>query len=351
MSRHDAVDWQQFLAPSNRDFANSPFASAHAGNCVLITGAGGSIGSVLVSALSRSGARLILLDSSENNLFEIHSRFRHEAILGSVDDAGLMDSIVNRYRPDLIYHTAAFKQVPLLEANPIAAVRNNVLGTYALAQSAIRGGVPKLILISTDKAVNPRSILGASKRIAELIVVSLSTPACRMNAIRLCNVIGSSGSVVPIFRRQIACGQPVTVTDPQAARWFLTERQTVESILACGACSENGKILLPEVGEPVLIAALAAFLRGTANVPIVFTGLRPGDKISEEMMFTNECRRRSIDGPLHVVETHMLSRARLQSILEELMLRTSLRDGDGLMRALISAVPEYVPSAAAAVGS
>ena len=192
----------------------------------------------------------------------------------------------------MIYHAAAWKQVALLEANPFAAVKNNGIGTHTLAQAAIRGGVPQLVLVSTDKAVNPRSIMGASKRIAELVVTSFSSAACRMNAIRLCNVIGSSGSVVPIFLRQIEQRQPVTVTDPEVSRWFLTIRQTVEAILACGASEQEGKILLPPVGPPVRIADLAQFLIRAAGDgwpgEMVYIGLRPGEKLTEELIFENE---------------------------------------------------------------
>jgi FlaA1/EpsC-like NDP-sugar epimerase len=307
----------------------------------------------LVQALADAGAaRLLLLDSAENNLFEVHGRLKSEfasvpcePLLGSVNDAALLDATIRRFRPEIIYHAAAWKQVPLLEENPFAAVHNNVLGTYALTRAAIRGGVPKLVLISSDKAVNPRSMLGVSKRIAELIVVSLSTLACRMNAIRLCNVIGSSGSVLPLFERKIAEGKPVTVTDPQATRWFLTARQAVEAILACGVGAPHGRILVPEVGEPVRIAELAEFLINAraANVPMEFTSLRPGDKLHEEMIFASE-RSLGRVGPLEVVETQRLTQPQLSAVMDELALRLSLRDLDGLLRALISAVPEYIPS-------
>ena len=195
-----------------------------------MTGAGGYIGSALAKAIATaSPARLVLLDSSENNLFGIHRHLEeahadipHEAILGSVTDANLLNGIFSRFRPRIVYHAAALKHVPLLELNPFAAVRNNAIGTYTLAQAAIQHGVSSLVLVSTDKAVNPHSIMGASKRIAELTVASLSGPQCRMNAVRLGNVVGSTGSVVPIFLEQISKGGPVTVTDPEASRHFMT---------------------------------------------------------------------------------------------------------------------------------
>src|SRR3984885_5457493 len=177
------------------------------GQSVLVTGAGGYIGSALVKAIAAAGpGRIVLLDSSEQNLFQIRQQMESpcEPVLGSVNDVHLLDDIFTRFQPEVIYHAAAFKHVPLLEHNPIAAVRSNAIGTYTLAQAALRHGTAKLILISTDKAVNPHSVMGVSKRLAELAVVALSGHTTRMNAIRLVNVIGSPGSVIPIFLAQIA---------------------------------------------------------------------------------------------------------------------------------------------------
>lgn len=353
MSQWGEVGWHRFVPQHHDENVRLPFASAHAGRCVLVTGAGGSIGSALVKALAGAGVeRLVLLDSSELSLFglqtDLASTFRNvsfEAILGSIDDDALLDSLFSRHRVDLVYHAAAWKQVPLLESNPFAAVRNNGLGTYTLAQAAIRAGVPRLVLISTDKAVNPRSIMGVSKRIAELALMSLSGAACRMNAIRLCNVIGSSGSVVPIFLRQIAQREPVTVTDPQASRWFLTIREAVEAILACGASPQHGRILLPPVGEPVRIADLARFLIHSAGDggQVAYIGLRPGDKLTEELVFESE-RKVGMEGCLTVVETPRLSAGELGTFMDELAVRIVRRDTPGLLRAIHSAIPEYLPS-------
>src|ERR1700733_2794002 len=216
------------------------------GQSVLVTGAGGYIGSALVKAIAAAGpGRIVLLDSSEQNLFQIRQQMESpcEPVLGSVNDVHLRDDIFTRFQPEVIYHAAAFKHVPLLERNPVAAVRNNAIGTFTLAQAARRHGTRRLILISTDKAVNPHSVMGVSKRIAELAVVTLN-----MNAIRLGNVIGSSGSVVPIFLRQIAEGGPVTVTHPEATRWFMSLNEAVSAILAGGTAEVEGRIFLPELG-------------------------------------------------------------------------------------------------------
>jgi len=332
-----------FLPTQADDTVSIPFPSAHAGQSVLVTGAGGYIGSALVKAIAAAGpSRIVLLDSAEHNLFQIRqhleSAFGHvlcEPVLGSVDAVNLLDDIFTRFRPEIIYHAAAFKHVPLLERNPIAAVRNNAIGTYTLAQAALRHGTPKLILISTDKAVNPHSVMGVSKRLAELAVVSLSSGASRMNAIRLVNVIGSPGSVVPIFLRQIGERRPVTVTHPEAARWFMSLTEAVHAVLACGTAKIEGgeiegRISVPELGEQTRIADLAALLIGTAEVPIVFTGCRPGDKMTEELVSKSDTCR--------------LQPAELEEIIERLSDCIYSHDIPALIRTLCAVVPEYVPS-------
>jgi FlaA1/EpsC-like NDP-sugar epimerase len=276
---------------------------------------------------------------------------RHEAFLGTVDDAALLDDIFSRFHPEIVYHAAAFKHVPLLEHNPIAAVQNNAIGTWVLAQAAIRGGASTLVLISTDKAVNPHSVLGVSKRIAELAVVALSSAQCRMSAIRLVNVIGSGGSVVPIFLKQIAEGGPVTVTHPEASRWFLSLDETVEAVLACGKAACDGRILLPKVGEPKRIAELAESLVRAAGkkIQIQFTGLRPGDKLTEELTYPTEVKEGFVEGGLEVVKTRRLGRADLEDVVEQLAGSIARRDCSGLIRTLSSVVPEYAVSRAAGV--
>jgi len=324
-------------------------ADPHRSRCVLITGAAGSIGSALARSLAAAGARLLLLDFSEIGLFELQQQLTgdFEIVLGSVDDPVVLDSLFQRHPVDIVYHAAAWKQVPLLETNPFAALRNNAFATHVLAQAALRASVSKLVLVSTDKAVNPRSILGASKRIAELLVTALSSAACRMNAIRLCNVIGSSGSVVPIFQRQIAQHQALTVTGPEARRWFLPMQNAVDSIRVCGASAQSGKIFLPPVGEPVRIADLARdLIQAVGNGwrgGIQYIGLRPGDKLAEELRYTSECQV-GMEGSLTVLETPGPNPADLSAFLDDLRFQIERLDLRGTLRVIQSVIPEYEPS-------
>jgi len=333
------------------DLAASVFSSAHAGLSVLVTGAGGYIGSALVKAIAAAGpSRIVLLDSAEHNLFQIRqqleSDFGHvlcEPVLGSVNDVHLLDDIFTRFQPEVVYHAAAFKHVPLLEHNPIATIRNNAIGTYTLAQAALRHRTPKLILISTDKAVNPHSVMGVSKRLAELTVVALSSATSQMNAIRLGNVIGSTGSVVPIFLKQIAERRPVTVTHPDATRWFMSLTEAVDAILASGMAELEGRILVPELGEPTRITDLAKLLIGEAEIPIIFTGCRAGDKLTEELVSKNETIEGTI-GPLQVIRTCRLPASEVDQIMKRLCDCIHSHDVHGLVRMLCMVVPEYVPS-------
>ena len=311
----------------------------------------------MAKAIARSQpARIVLLDSSEQNLFEIDSALSsgcsavpHAAVLGSVADQKLLDHLLDRFRPDIIYHAAAFKHVPLLESNPFAAVANNSLGTYVLALAASRHAVPSFVLISTDKAVHPASVLGASKRAAELATVALSGAECRMNVLRLVNVIGSPGSVVPLFRKQIRAGGPVTVTHPEAARWFLSLEETVQAILAAASATlrgTEGRILIPDPGEPVRIAELAGALMEAEGqiAPIEFTGLRPGDKLTEDLTGVHETRGACVEGSLRVVATRRIDPDTLRHNMEAISRSLAALDREGLMESMRALVPEYTPS-------
>jgi FlaA1/EpsC-like NDP-sugar epimerase len=331
--------------------------TANIGKTVLVTGAGGCIGSALTEALACDGARqLILLDHSEQNLYEINRRLNasgragYTAILGDILDAPLLEEIFERYRPDTIYHAAALKHVPLMESNPLAAVRNNALGTWELAKAAERFGVERVLMISTDKAVNPRSVMGASKRVAELALMRRSHAKTRMNAVRLGNVLGSQGSVTPLFQKQIAQGGPVTVTHPEARRYFLTMVETVELILAAISLDDSGCIFLPKMSAPVKILDLAkrmiqeAGLQAPRDVAIAFTGLRPGDKLEEELVSAPETLAPTSDKRLQRVQAALVPVKTLDASMVRISASVTERNLAGLLDELGELVPEYQPS-------
>mgnify|MGYP005853304065 CR=1 FL=1 len=272
-----------------------------AGKTVLVTGAGGSIGSELTRQIARfAPARLVLFELAEYNLYaieqELSQRFPALALvplIGDVKDLAALRAACARWRPHAVFHAAAYKHVPLMEddANAWGCVRNNVLGTYHAALAAAEAGAERFVLISTDKAVHPTSVMGASKRAAERVVATLATrhPGTRFMAVRFGNVLGSSGSVVPKFKQQIEAGGPVTVTHPDVIRYFMTIPEAVQLVLQAGAIGESGQVLVLDMGEPVKIVELARQLirlagRRDDEIAIEFTGLRPGEKLYEELL-------------------------------------------------------------------
>ena len=352
MSPATTSAWSRFLTEPRE--VPKDFPAIHSGETVLITGAGGYIGSALSRAIAQGSPRhVVLLDSCEQNLFEIGvsleavgGRAAHVAVLGSAGNQKLVENLLARFSPDIIYHAAAFKHVPLLEGNPFAAIENNSIETYSLIQTARRCRVPNLVVISTDKAVNPASILGASKRIAELAAVSLSDAECRMNAIRLVNVIGSPGSVTRIFEQQIKTGGDLTVTHADATRWFLPLHETVNAILAAGKATRlgaEGRIFVPEAGHPVKIVDLARALLDAADrkVPIAFTGLRPGDKLSEELASSDEVEEGCVEGLLRVIQTRRMDPETLRKRMQSLSGAVADFNLDRLMEGLNALVPDY----------
>jgi FlaA1/EpsC-like NDP-sugar epimerase len=274
-------------------------ASYLSGKTVLVTGAGGSIGSELCRQIARVGAgRLILVDNSEAALFHIERELVDERdfspavpILGDVKDAAKMREVFERYEPTVVFHAAAYKHVPLLEANPVEAVRNNVLATRTLAEVAAAGGAKRFVYVSTDKAANPKNVLGQSKAVGEWIVESFGQRAdldMRFVAVRFGNVLASSGSVIPTFRRQIERGGPVTVTHPEMTRYFMTIPEAVSLIVQAGAFGNGGQVFVLDMGEPVSILDLAKNMirlsgKDESEIEIRFVGTRAGEKLHEQL--------------------------------------------------------------------
>jgi FlaA1/EpsC-like NDP-sugar epimerase len=325
---------------------------------ILVTGAGGSIGTALAKMLIESHLHeLILLDHSVHNLSRIQAELsampeyaNFIPIIVDVCDSARIAEVIERYQPDIILHSAALKHVPLMETDPLGAIRVNALGTFTLASAAVEYETPKLVMISTDKAVNPQSVMGASKRIAELVLTRLNSSLTQMKAIRLGNVWGSEGSVVPLFQEQISRGGPVTVTDPDATRYFLAMNQAVELVLAMASLDDEGSIFLPVMEKAVRILDVArrlveeVGLRLDIDIPTVITGLRPGDKMTEELVSENESLESTRDPRLHRVRNSRSLPDAFDALISELTDSVSNRDTVPVLEILSSLVPEYHPS-------
>ena len=330
---------------------------------ILITGAGGWIGSALARALGSGPhgvrpASLVLLDASEGNLYAIDAALGatpHTAILGSVTDARLLNEIFTAHRPQIVFHAAACKHVPLLESNPFAALAVNALGTHLLAEAAEQSGVETFVLLSTDKAADPCGIMGASKRIAELAVLArVSHTAMQAKIARLVNVLGSPGSVLPLFAQQIASGGPVTVTHAQAERYFITLEETVALLLSIADPAVPRGLYVPRVADPVNILDLArqCLARHASAAEIVFTGLRPGEKLTESLLAAHE--HYDNEAEAHATNTASASTRRVQTpipalghiatILSKLQEAVANRDLPAALACVRLLVPEYKPA-------
>ena len=346
--------WESFLhrPPLFLDLARvEPWL---AGKRVFITGAGGWIGSALTHAVTKfKPERIVLLEAAERSLYELELSLRClpvpiSYVLGSVSDPVLLAETFRSFRPELVYHAAAFKHVPMMEQNPFAAIENNAIGTSFLTQAALDHGTEQLILVSTDKAVEPVSMMGASKRLAELILLARIGAGTRMKSIRLGNVFGSAGSIVPLFRQQIQSGGPVTVTDPDVRRYFVTREDAVTLLLIAASMENSQGILVPELGEPVLVRAVAEFLiaeASTGSEPgIIFTQLRPGDKMCEALLSGRESYTAPPDSPLRAIASPALPAQALDEILQQLQQAYRERSLQRLLAAVMRALPEYQPS-------
>lgn len=331
---------------------------AISGKNILLTGAGGSIGSALAKAIIKLNPKLlILVDHSERSLYQVDAGLKsildcglHLPVLGDVCERTLLVEIFERYRPDTIIHAAAFKHVPLTERNPISAVRNNALGTNILAETARTHGVQELMMVSTDKAVNPASLMGASKRIAELALLRWTHSRSRMRSLRLGNVQGSEGSVVPAFERQIASGGPVIVTHPEVDRYFVSISEAVELILLTAGPPGPGGVFIPDLGKPIKILDLAhqlirkAGLTPGKEISVVFSGLRSGDKMTEEFVSGHESVEPDEGARLHRVTTPEIPPDRFDALLRNLSESVERRDLPATLGLVRLLVPEYQPS-------
>ncbi len=321
---------------------------------VLVTGGGGSIGSELCRQIMRFDPRkLVVFDFYENNAYDLLQRLRVqfrekservEIRIGNIQDMDRLSAVFREFKPDVIFHAAAYKHVPLMEECPELAIANNVFGTYNAAQCALDFGARRFVLVSTDKAVNPTNVMGASKRMAELIVQSMNGKGTEFVAVRFGNVLGSNGSVVPIFRRQIEMGGPITVTHPDIIRYFMTIPEAAQLVLEAGAMAKGGETFVLDMGEPIKILDLANAMIDiagmTGEVEIVFTGLRPGEKLYEELLISGEGAQKTENAKIYIGKADAISEQQRRVLLTALQ-RCLARKED--VRKLIKRIlPEYV---------
>jgi FlaA1/EpsC-like NDP-sugar epimerase len=326
---------------------------------VLVTGAGGSIGAELCRQIAAfAPSLLLLLEQNEYALYAIEQEFAKtypsvpiRALIGDIKSPLRVQQVLQQYRPSVIFHAAAYKHVPLMEeSNAWEAVQNNVLGTYVLAQAAIAQGIARLVLISSDKAVNPVNVMGASKRLAEMVCQSLQAGSVtRFAMVRFGNVLGSTGSVVPKFREQIATGGPLTVTHPDVIRYFMSVSEAAQLVIQAGSMGLGGEIFAMDMGEPVKITDLARDmirLSGFAEeeIKIVYTGLRPGEKLYEEVLADDEHTLPTPHPKLRIARARQVDRIWLEQLLAWLQSPRPLEDGE-VKRDLKRWVPEYSASA------
>ena len=324
------------------------------GKTVLVTGGGGSIGSELCRQIAaHNPQKLIILDIYENNAYDIQQELVRKypkldliVLIASVRNKNRMNQIFETYRPDIVYHAAAHKHVPLMEDSPNEAVKNNVMGTYRTALAADKYGTEKFVLISTDKAVNPTNVMGASKRICEMIIQMMNQKSkTNFVAVRFGNVLGSNGSVIPLFKKQIAEGGPVTVTDPNIIRYFMTIPEAVSLVLQAGAYAKGGEIFVLNMGEPVKILDLAvnliklSGLRPGTDIEIKFTGLRPGEKMYEELLMDEEGLKKTANRMIFIGKPIEFNSQEFEDQLEQLIADARAESGD-----IRNRIKEIVPT-------
>lgn len=331
------------------------------GKCVMVTGAGGSIGSELVRQIFNTHPKtLVLFDIYENSTYDIQMeltrRIREEKIkdinlvtlIGSTYNETRVEQILKKYRPDYIYHAAAYKHVPLMEDSPAEAIRTNIIGTYNVAKMADKYGVKKMVLVSTDKAVRPTNVMGATKRFAETIIQYYSSisKGTKYAAVRFGNVLGSNGSVVPLFKKQIEMGGPVTITNKEIIRYFMTIPEAVSLILQCGLFAEGGEIFILDMGKPVKIIDMAEkLIRQAGLVPyvdidIIETGLRPGEKLFEELLLDTEHQKNTQNNRIYIEEKESVNN-KLEDDVNELSKAFEMEETSDVKKLIASLIKTY----------
>lgn len=324
---------------------------------IMVTGGGGSIGSELCRQIaSHHPKQLVLVDIYENTTYDIQNELRRNypelnlvVLIASVRNTKRMDMIFEKYRPDIVYHAAAHKHVPLMEDSPNEAVKNNVLGTWKVVQAADKWKVKRFVMISTDKAVNPTNIMGATKRICEMIIQTYNRHSdTEFVAVRFGNVLGSNGSVIPLFKKQIEAGGPVTVTHPDIIRYFMTIPEAVSLVLQAGAYAKGGEIFILDMGEPVKIVDLARNLillsghKPDDDIKIEFTGLRPGEKLYEEMLMAEEGMQDTDNKLIHIGKPIQMDEEKFMQQLNDLR-DYVVQEPDDIRRVVQEIVPTYTP--------
>ena len=335
---------------------NDEILQSIAGQVVLVTGGGGSIGSELCRQIAKAGPKkLVIFDIYENNAYAIQQELKRShpdldmiALIGSVRNTNRINYVMRTYRPDVVFHAAAHKHVPLMEDSPNEAIKNNVIGTYKTAQAAAWCGVKKFVLISTDKAVNPTNIMGASKRLCEMVVQMMERqcPTTSFVAVRFGNVLGSNGSVIPLFKQQIAEGGPVTVTDKRIIRYFMTIPEAVSLVLQASYYARGGEIFVLDMGDPVKIDDMARNLirlsgyKPDVDIKIVYTGLRPGEKLFEELLMDEEGLKETENKLIHIGKPIEMDDGWFRAQLHELD-EASKEESDRICELVSQIVPTY----------
>lgn len=352
------VDLQDLLGRDTIQVNMNEIFHYIAGKVILVTGGGGSIGSELCRQIAKTNPKqLIIFDIYENNAYDIQMELKRSfpnldlvVLIGSVRNTARLDHVLGTYRPEIVFHAAAHKHVPLMEDSPNEAIKNNVFGTYKLAQASVKYGVKKFVLISTDKAVNPTNIMGASKRLCEMLVQMMNRENAGTDfvAVRFGNVLGSNGSVIPLFKKQIEKGGPVTVTHPDITRFFMTIPEAVSLVLQAGYYAKGGEIFVLDMGQPVKIDTMARNLirlsgyEPDVDIKIVYTGLRPGEKLYEELLMQEEGLQETANRLIHIGKPiemdDELFKQQLQRLEEAYKIET-----DHMKELVQEIVPTYQP--------